>query len=419
MIDIRRWLFISSFLLMLASAFVDNLRGSLIPILYDELHIGFATIGAMILTIAGLAGAVFNSQLLKIEGKYGPSGLIFYSVGLLGLSSVGFLHVTNTLTLATAAIPLGGAITSMGTSANLLLVLSSSHKIKRDESRSRDSQTASRARMMAGLHLMYGVGSLAAPAAAGFFASRAIPWQWLFMIPICLTLIPVGTGVAARSQVANHETSNMNTAGATKQELSRREKIAQWVVVGIFLTYVTGEVLTSMWMPSFLIHHLKLDYQSASQMAASFFIVFSVARLGVILTMKNKFYQWLVYAPLLIAGLLMVFANVTTIPITNSATSMWLLWIFPAAGIIGPFFPMMLAYVSSVFEENWQNLTVIILTSMQVALALSHIVVGNLFDTLGPQLAYLIPPVLLITAGIGTFAFMSIQEKSRFFRATP
>ena len=83
-----------------------------------------------------------------------------------------------------------------------------------------------------------------------------------------------------------------------------------------------------------------------------------------------------------------------------------LIFLFPAAGIIGPFFPMMLARVSVIYNHSWQRLTVVILTTMQLALALSHLVLGAVFDQLGAQRAYLIPPLLLIFAGVGAWKFL-------------
>jgi len=74
--------------------------------------------------------------------------------------------------------------------------------------------------------------------------------------------------------------------------------------------------------------------------------------------------------------------------------------------MIGPFFPMMLARVCTIYDKSWQRLTVIILTTMQVALALSHLILGAVFDHLGAQRAYLIPPLLLLIAGVGARVFL-------------
>ncbi|NBQ53462.1 MAG: hypothetical protein EBU49_07785 [Proteobacteria bacterium] len=82
MIQRRRALLTSAFLLMLAAAFIDNLRGSLIPLLHDHLELDFALAGAMLLTVAGISGGLFNSQLLNIERRTGVRGLIIFSVGL-------------------------------------------------------------------------------------------------------------------------------------------------------------------------------------------------------------------------------------------------------------------------------------------------------------------------------------------------
>ena len=158
-----------------------------------------------------------------------------------------------------------------------------------------------------------------------------------------------------------------------------------------------------MWMPAFLIAHFGLSYENANQKAAGFFMVFSLARLGVLILMRDKFHKPFIYVPLFAAATAMIAATVISQP--GQADSA-LVFLFPAAGMIGPFFPMMLARVCTIYNKSWQRLTVIILTTMQVALALSHLILGAVFDHLGAQRAYLIPPLLLLIAGVGAWAFL-------------
>jgi fucose permease len=413
MIQRRKALLTSAFLLMLAAAFIDNLRGSLIPLLHDHLELDFALAGAMLLTVAGISGGLFNSQLLNIERRTGVRGLIVFSVGLTVIMAILATQVRGPLSLGMMAIFLGGAITSMGTISNLLLLMASEGKIPSSDEASRtnplnslDVRSARRAKMMAGLHLMYGLGSLVAPAVATISVGRGWPWPSMFILPLAM-LVPVMIMTLPMDEKHSGTSPGMNPPGlppeATTHGIWHNVSGGEWFIVAIFLAYVTGEVLTSMWMPAFLIAHFGLSYENANQKAAGFFMVFSLARLGVLILMRDKFHKPFIYVPLFAAATAMIAATVISQP--GQADSA-LVFLFPAAGMIGPFFPMMLARVCTIYNKSWQRLTVIILTTMQVALALSHLILGAVFDHLGAQRAYLIPPLLLLIAGVGAWVFL-------------
>ena len=413
MIQRRRALITSAFLLMLAAAFIDNLRGSLIPLLHDGLELDFALAGAMLLTVAGISGGLFNSQLLNIERRTGVRGLIVFSVGLTVIMAILATQVRGPSSLGMMAIFLGGAITSMGTISNLLLLMASEGKIASSDEASRtnpqnslDVRSARRAKMMAGLHLMYGLGSLVAPAVATISVGRGWPWPSMFILPLAM-LVPVMIMTLPMDEKHSGTSPGMKPPGLPPEKKTHgiwhNVSSGEWFVVAIFLAYVTGEVLTSMWMPAFLIAHFGLSYENANQKAAGFFMVFSLARLGVLILMRDKFHKPFIYVPLFAAATAMIAATVISQP--GQADSA-LVFLFPAAGMIGPFFPMMLARVCTIYNKSWQRLTVIILTTMQVALALSHLILGAVFDHLGAQRAYLIPPLLLLIAGVGAWAFL-------------
>ncbi len=400
---------------MLASAFTDNLRASLIPLLHNELGISFALTGGMLLTVAGIAGAIFNTQLLRIEDRHGIRGLVYFASALMILTAILALQVNSAATLALMAIPLGGAVTCLGTASNLLMVLGSGTGGDRpgdpDHSASTlDLRSARRAKMLAGLHLMYGAGALTAPAIAGLAFAQGFTWPWLFVVPLVLVALPAAwSRRMGPGNAKTRERSAESTNDAKKNSLWHGMSRTEWFVVAIFLTYVTGEVLTSMWMPSFLMDHFHLDFAQASNLSSGFFLTFSVTRLLVVIFLRDRFYKSLVYLPLVTGSLLMFAGSFLARPGDASGT---LVYLFPLAGIIGPFFPMMLARVSTIYHDSWQRLTVVILTTMQIALALSHVILGAVFDELGAQHAYLIPPALLMIAGCGSFMFLRRSRAS-------
>ncbi|NDE14878.1 MFS transporter [bacterium] len=410
----RKTLVVSAFLLMLASAFTDNLRASLIPLLHNELGMSFAHTGGLLLTVAGVAGALFNTQLLRIEDHQGIRGIVFFAASLMLLTAVLAIQVSGAATLALMSIPLGGAITSLGTVSNLLMVMGSETGETPDRAHDTstttlDARSARRAKMLAGLHLMYGAGALTAPAIAGLAFAKNLAWPWIFSVPLTLIAMPAIWSLRLGPGKQTSATRLKNGETSARLPLWRGMSPAEWFVVAIFLAYVTGEVLASMWMPSFLMDHFKLDFEHANKTSAGFFLTFSVARLLVVIFMRERFHKPLVYFPLILGACLMITGIVLSQP---GKSSSGLVFLFPLAGIIGPFFPMMLARVSTLYHESWQRLTVVILTTMQVALALSHVILGAVFDELGAQRAYLIPPALLIIAGCGSFAFLKRSRAS-------
>jgi hypothetical protein len=79
------------------------------------------------------------------------------------------------------------------------------------------------------------------------------------------------------------------------------------------------------------------------------------------------------------------------------------LWGFCLAGVLGPFFPLLLARISRVFPEVAAKLTIWVLTVVQGTLAVLHLTVGWLTDRWGITHAYQLPAFFLLLA-LGTVA---------------
>jgi MFS family permease len=91
------------------------------------------------------------------------------------------------------------------------------------------------------------------------------------------------------------------------------------------------------------------------------------------------------------------------------------LWCFPLVGLLGPFFPLVIARASRVFPQEADRLILKILTSMQLMLAICNILVGWATDKWGVEWAYRFPLVCFAITGIGLFIYF---QKEKFAVST-
>ena len=93
------------------------------------------------------------------------------------------------------------------------------------------------------------------------------------------------------------------------------------------------------------------------------------------------------------------------------------LWAWPLAGAAGPFFPVTMARVSRAFPEKTRALTITLLTSVQLALALAQLAMGRLTDAVGITNAYWTPALVYAAVAAGLWRWRR-WEKLRA-RAAP
>lgn len=353
-------LIISGYLILLVGSYLDNLRGPILPILSQELRLSFSQNG-WFLTTGLVAGIVTNIAMLR-WGNRCSNRQITIAAPILALT-VGALasSVSNFATLLVMSGVIGTGLALMGTVCNLLVV--------------EGSPVSIRARMLAGLHTMYGVGSFGAGLIASYAMAAKIDWRQLFfaLVPLNVLLAGLFFAIIPQSSVAGDEAS-------AHGRLDRR----QLLVVLIFVLYVAGEASTSMWLSNFLVNARGMDPALAAERVSGFFAALTLSRAFCFIFGTSKHERTLLIAILLIPMTCFVIGYV------------WHEWSFALVGLLGPFFPLFLARVSREFAATWKSLTIAIFLGTQIGLAVTNLALGKAADHLGIESAFLVPLLLLL-----------------------
>jgi hypothetical protein len=231
---------------------------------------------------------------------------------------------------------------------------------------------------MAALHTMFGLGSFIAPLAARAAMEGSDQWSIVFLgaIPflICISLYLM-FGVRGDHDMA------VRTLEAS--DLQSKNLSLDMQIVGVQIFYVLGEVLTSMWMTSYLIDQ-GLPISEATVYLAAFFLMITLLRATCSLFVKTA---WII--PILISSLLLAL-------VAGFIGRMGFYWGLAAVGLLGPFFPLYMAQISLWFPSKQTKLTVWIVSGMQIMLGLLNLIVGQTAVALGLSVAYWIPMVMLV-----------------------
>lgn len=352
----------AGYLILLVAAYFDNLRGPILPVLSQELGLNFGQNGSFIAT--GLITGIVTNLALLYLGKRCSDRQIAITATIFALLTAAMAYAVSSFTiLLVMAAGIGSSLALMGTVCNLLVV--------------EGSPVSIRARMLAGLHTMYGVGSFGAGVIASYAMANDINWRHLFfvLVPInvLLTIFFLAIIPGAKADCE---------AASAHGRLDRR----QLLVVLIFILYVAGESGTSMWLSNFLVKARSIDPVIAAERVSGFFAVLTLSRAFCFICGTGRHERALLVATLLVPIACFAFGY------------LWLDWSFALVGLVGPFFPLFLARVSREFVHSWKSLTVAIFLGNQIGLAILNLALGEAADVIGINYAFLAPPTLLVGA---------------------
>lgn len=356
---------ITGFFCQTASAFYDVIRGPILPALATTLGLEyteasyFLIAGQFASTLAALT-LVFAVQRFGGRRIVQVACLLGCAVGALGP----LVHGLPTLLLLGGLM--GATVSSLGSIATILIV--------------EGSPSVHHARTLAALHSMYGVGSMAAAAAAGISKAAPDKWSQLLWVPLPL-FISLALYLQWRwpkALVAADSQPPPRPAWLSPMQMA--------VILGIAI-YVVGEVTASTWMVTFLVRGQGYSVAEAAPYLAGFFAVLTVSRLLCAALIKPG---WEV--PVLLLSLVLPALALALALGSGSGVAL------SAAGLLGPFYPLMIAYIRRCFPARWQSMTLLTIFTMNIAIAGGNLVVGRLADVHGIWVAYCLPPGLLLLA---------------------
>lgn len=385
----RLGLLLSGYGILLIASYLDNIRGPLLPSIAKDLNLNFSASGQFL--ALGQLGAVLAylfmlvlATRLKNQAVVTASMLFGAAAGLLaGLAK-------DQLSLGVLAITLGISIALMGMMCNLLVI--------------EGSPVATRGRWLAGLHATYGLGSLLAGILASQILAHQLPWRWLFwaIVPVCLVFLAISYASARKPSETNKSEDHTATPQRPLQAVSHRQLAERaepgyggWVLAGATaLTYVAGEVGTTMWLSSFLVHARAADDSAAAMGVSGFFLAMTLTRLGC------------VFLPSRWEGLMLKIALL--LPILAFLVSYYGDYRgFALVGLCGPFYPLLLAHLSRVYHRSWRRLAIFLFLCAQAGLVVVNYLIGQLSDRIGIEMVFLAPPMLLGTALLLTWFQLS------------
>jgi MFS family permease len=360
----RGYLF-AGFASLFAAAFIDNARGPVLPVLCAQLDIPYETAG-LFLMIGNVAAVLVTFALGRLLPRIGDRKAAIITSWLAVIPGLLAPFISSKASLLSLGLLLGASVSLVGSLSSILTV--------------RGSPLHARGRFVAMQQVMYGIGSLIAPLLFSALAHAEKPWWWLFTGSSMVTLLLGFTYL----RILPAET--MDSVPKPSKDPRTAWDASAVLMLVMFSFYVAGEVLASMWMSTLMVGQQNFKPEAAAQYQMGFFLIMGLTRFLCFLLVRPQ-YELMVQVACLLFGALFGILG-------QQGYS----WALPLMGVVGPFFPLTIARISTKFPETWKQMMMNVYVCMQLMLALMHVSVGRVADTLGIGQAFLLAPSFLLIA---------------------
>jgi len=358
---------------LLLSAYLDNLRGILLPVFTQVFGLTHQQ-NSSFLVLGNFASVFFTLSLLFLTRRFSDRAVcIGVCVSVLGSLSYA-LKVSAFPSLLIFSVLIGGMVSMLGSLANLNVI--------------HGSTLTDRAKSLCGLHAMYGLGSLCAPEIAKRLFAAGDSWT-----------APVFAAIPAAALLLFGSFAMPARRDDGIPEVAVSVNSMQVLILAIFAVYVAGEVMASMWMASYLVDFASFSVVEVAPYVTGFFLTMAITRLLCFFSLKPAAEVAVLFLSLIGSSAFFILAYSGKI------------WAFPLVGVLGPFFPLFLSRLGKTFPKSVRALTLWILASNQLTQACFHLVVGGLADHLGIRTAYGLPLWLLLGC-LGLLGLYLRREKS-------
>lgn len=360
----RGYLF-AGFASLFAAAFIDNARGPVLPVLCAQLKIPYETAG-LFLMIGNVAAVLVTFMLGRLLPRIGDRKAAIITSWLAVIPGLLAPFVSSRASLLSLGLMLGASVSLVGSLSSILTV--------------RGSPAHARGRYVAMQQVMYGVGSLIAPLLFSALAHAEKPWWWLFSGSSLVTLILGFTYFKILPPEVLEPVTDNKTSTATHWNASAV------LMLVVFSFYVAGEVLASMWMSTLMVGQQHFYPEDAAQYQMGFFLIMGLTRFLCFLLVRPRFETSVQIGCLTLGAIFGILGH------------QGFSWALPLMGVVGPFFPLTIARISMKFPHTWKQMMMNVYVCMQLMLALMHVSVGRVADSLGIGQAFLLSPIFLLMA---------------------
>jgi fucose permease len=314
--------------------------------------------------------------LFPLLNRYNEKVISWTCLALTSLAIIYSVFINYYVELLVFAAAIGVCNSLLGTMSNVVVMAHSS--------------AANLSRNLALLHVMYGLGSMMGTVITGQIIGVGLPWFLAL-----LGLVPFIGILAWKSHLMPDAVLESNQQRQQPIHLQTKH----WLVIAVFTSYVVGEVLTSMWMTTYLVEADDMTIAEASWYGSAFFVCIAASRFLMIFERFHRRPKRVLTTCILLG---------TTFSILG--VSGWR-FCLPLVGILGPFFPMMLARAGSLYTDRYRTITIYIFVTMQVTLMTMHFLIGHFSEEIAISQSYLLAPYALVITLILLFIHFRISSK--------
>ncbi len=364
--------------LLLCSSFFDSLRGPLLPLLSHELNLPYEKV-SLFLVMGYLAAMAFGRVLIPVVERFSYRRVAALLCLLAPLTAAYAFLVGGLGSLIAFGILVAVTSSSIGSVANLFVL--------------HGTDAPYRARFYGLLHAMFGLGSQAAPFFVGLLLARGMDWRWLFVIGSLPILL-----LGAWTQLGLPNESTAPEPDAPRPRPFRWISL-QGLLVLAFALYVAAEVLGSIWLVAYLVEVRGFTVADAAPYATGFFVVMTATRFACYAVRDDQVEKFLIVGGLGV-GLVSFIVGLSGYPLA-----------FSLVGLVGPYFPLVLARMSRLLPREAPSLTMRTLIVAQGTLAACHFGMGYLATTFGMAMAYQAPVVAYGLALAAILAFLRVEHR--------
>ena len=380
------WILVGFFILLLYGYF-DSIRFPLIPIFSKVFEIDYAHT-SLFLAFGYLGSIISSVFVLLLVYRYSLKNITAIILGLIVLICIGVSLITGYISLILYGALYGALITLLNSLANMIILNNTPPHLS--------------GKYISGGQALYGLSCVCVPWVVAHIFTSSMGWRWCFYLAIPFTVFVIvlvmickyrddhDHSVAHVEDVAHHHRVTLKEVKLT---------ILEKMSVLIFSIYVAGEIIGVSWMTTILIKKYSFTVDSAKSIVTMFFIIFTIFRLLCVSISKPSNEKFMILTGLM--GCLISFV------LGGYFHPMF----FIGFGIVSPVYPLFMANITRRDPFRTNALAIWIMVCTQLIVCCLTFSMGKVIDTLGINMAILIPPVILAIAWAGLFVVIPSGSK--------